>query len=229
MNILALESSGDSCSVALYLNGQVHERMDEANAQQHSRRLLPMQQQLLGEAGKTLKDVDLICCANGPGSFTGVRVATALTQGLAYAADLPVVGVSTLACMAYAARKQGYAQALVLLDARMGEVYWAHYRFENGLLRTLQSESLSKPSEVPSLALENCIGIGNGWSAYTQSLEALVGQCESLDAGLRPSAALVAELAATQLKAGEISTQSPAELEPLSVRNQVTHQQKRAG
>lgn len=230
MKVLAIESSGDCCSVALSIDGSTTQRQADTQGQQHSRLLLPMQAQVLSEAGLAITELDLICCAIGPGSFTGVRVATALTQGLAFAADLPVAGVSTLASMAYGLRYQthtGHAeQALVLLDARMNEVYWAYYSLTTGLPEPIEDAALSKPDALPALGLNHCVGLGNGWAAYEQALQPWAEQCVEMDVKLRPCAAWVAELAAAQIQVGGLQPQKAEALQPLYVRNQVTHQHK---
>jgi tRNA threonylcarbamoyl adenosine modification protein YeaZ len=99
MNILALETATDACSVALSINGETRQRFQIA-PQRHTELLLPMVGELCAEAGLALPALDVIAVSVGPGAFTGVRVATALAQGLAFAFELPVLGISTLAALA---------------------------------------------------------------------------------------------------------------------------------
>ena len=123
MKLLAIDTSTEGCSVAL-LNGSELLHLDEVCPQQHSKRVLPMVQQLLNESGLILQQLDGIVFGRGPGSFTGVRIGVGVTQGLAFGADLPVYGVSTLAAMAQAAyRLHGAKQVISAIDARMAEIY----------------------------------------------------------------------------------------------------------
>ena len=116
--ILALETATDACSVALYRNGDIQERF-EPGARRQTERILPLVDELLAEAGVTLAAVDALAFGHGPGAFTGVRVATSVVQGLAFARDLPVAGVSTLAACALAAfdRYPHRSRVLAAFDA----------------------------------------------------------------------------------------------------------------
>ncbi len=131
--LLAIETSSELASCAL-LRGDVVLSRASSGVRTHSQSILPMVQELLAEAGVTLADVDAIAYGSGPGSFTGVRTACGIAQGLAYGASLPVVPVVTLDAMALACHQQHGAQRIVtVLDARMGEVYWAQYDYQDGL------------------------------------------------------------------------------------------------
>src|SRR5690606_35013648 len=128
-HILALDSATDACSVALYRDGEVT-ALFELAAKSHSRRLLPMVDELLQNAGCSLKDLDAIAFGRGPGSFTGLRICLGVVQGLAFGANLPVIPVSTLAAMASGYLRECAGSGLpppllVALDARMEEIYWA--------------------------------------------------------------------------------------------------------
>ncbi|GAB4353090.1 MAG: hypothetical protein Kow0060_03270 [Methylohalobius crimeensis] len=128
MRILAIETATEACSAALYLDGVVEERFQVA-PRRHTHLILPMAEALLAEAGLTLSALDGLAFGRGPGSFTGLRIAAGVIQGLAFGADLPVVPVSTLAALAWQVFDEGAADcALAALDARMGEVYWGIYR-----------------------------------------------------------------------------------------------------
>ena len=116
--LLALDTSTEACSAALQLGSEIL-TLDEVCPQQHSKRILPMVQQLLSNAGVSLAQLDGIVFGRGPGSFTGVRIGVGVTQGLAFGADIPVYGVSTLAAMAQAARRLYNAEQVVAaIDAR---------------------------------------------------------------------------------------------------------------
>lgn len=132
--ILAIDTATEACSVALWNNGEKH-ALFEICPREHTQRILPMVQQVLAESGVTLNQLDALAFGRGPGSFTGVRIGIGIAQGLAMGAELPMIGVSTLATMAQGAfRVTGATQVLAAIDARMGEVYWGQYqRQDNGV------------------------------------------------------------------------------------------------
>lgn len=122
--ILAIDTATENCSVALLVNDRVISRSEVA-PRDHTKKVLPMVDEVLKEAGLTLQDLDALAFGRGPGSFTGVRIGIGIAQGLAFGAELPMIGVSTLAAMAQASyRLHGATNAAVAIDARMGEVYW---------------------------------------------------------------------------------------------------------
>ncbi|OFA04140.1 tRNA threonylcarbamoyladenosine biosynthesis protein TsaB [Duganella sp. HH101] len=183
----------------------------------HSQSVLPMIQELLAEAGIALKDCDAIAFGSGPGSFTGVRTACGIAQGLAFGGNLPVVPVVTLDAMALACHQQhGAGEVLAVLDARMGEVYWAQYRFADGAApETVLPAALSAPEAVqPQGAPVAC---GNGLSAYAAAF-AVGGHAEVM-----PHAEQVAQLAALAFAAGR--TVTAAEAQPLYLRNKIAYTQ----
>ncbi|OZB42500.1 MAG: tRNA (adenosine(37)-N6)-threonylcarbamoyltransferase complex dimerization subunit type 1 TsaB, partial [Alishewanella sp. 34-51-39] len=152
MKFLALDTSTEACSVALALDGQIL-ALDEVCPQQHSKRILPMIQQLLADAGVSLNQLDGIIFGRGPGSFTGVRIGVSVAQGLAFGADLPVFGVSTLAAMAQAAAvQQNATEVIAAIDARMAEVYIAAFTLgEAGLMQAITPEIAAKPAALPEV------------------------------------------------------------------------------
>lgn len=130
-NILALDASTEALSIVLHFQGQTFHHFEEC-PQQHSQKILPLVDELLTKANCKLKDLDVIGFGQGPGSFTGVRISVAIAQGLAYSTNLPLVGVSTLAIMAQQAFEQnGSLSVYPSIDARMGEIYFAHYQAQN--------------------------------------------------------------------------------------------------
>jgi len=133
-NLLALDASTEALSIAIQFNGQTSKHF-EVCPQQHSQKVLPLVSELLDKAGCKLQDLDGIVFGRGPGSFTGVRISVAIAQGLAYGANLPLVGVSTLQAMAQQALEEKELDSVVTgIDARMGEIYFAHYfKSETGL------------------------------------------------------------------------------------------------
>lgn len=216
MQILALETSTETGSCALWRNGELIERYCPAG-RSHSETLLPLVRELLAEAGVSIGQLDAIAFGVGPGAFTGLRVACGAAQGLAVAAGLPVVPVTSLAAMAAAS---GAQQVLALLDARMGEVYSAAYRLENQRLLLQGNIVLASPVDI-DLSTKNAdwLACGNALAAYP----ALAGRVAQAGLGLAPDvlplAAWVARLAAPLLAEG--GAIDPAQAAPLYVRDKV--------
>lgn len=170
MNCLVLDTATEACSVALQWQDQLIS-LFEVCPQQHSQRLLPMVDEIVKQAGIDLRHVAFLGFGRGPGSFTGVRIATGMLQGLALGLELPVVGVSTLAAMAQQAIEQTSAKDVYCaIDARMGEVYFSHYRLENGLASLQGVEQVMPPEEAAKLIKlsEKTVGVGTGWAAYPE-------------------------------------------------------------
>ncbi len=200
MKLLVLDTSTEWCSAALWLDGHIHARRMLAE-QRHSSLLLPMVDELLRETGVTLRQLDGIGYGAGPGSFTGLRIACAVTQGLAFGADLPVVGVSTLESIA---EQTGADRVLTVLDARMAEVYWAAYRREGAGWCTVTEPQLALPESVVVPAGENWIGAGNGFVALGDVLRPrLASALTRIDDTLMPDAAAMAPLAVRAFERGE--------------------------
>jgi len=165
--LLALDSSTEACSVALLDGDVVLERYLEA-PREHMLRLLPMVDELLGERGLTLRDLDAITFARGPGSFTGLRICVGMVQGLAFGADLPVIPISTLAVLAQTAVTADVdvgTHILSAIDARMDEVYWGWFQLgSNRLVEAVGEEQLTAPERVDiGTAFTPKIGAGSGW------------------------------------------------------------------
>lgn len=191
MKLLALDTSTEACSVALQLGADILS-LDEVCPQQHSKRVLPMVQQLLNQAGVALKDLDGIVFGRGPGSFTGVRIGVGVSQGLAFGAELPLYGVSTLAAMAQAAQRlHGADKVVAAIDARMAEVYLGCYQLDaNGLMQLLGTEIARKPLELAAADIPlsfgtaqvsdaaqvagtaTVFGVGTGFQTYADALTA---------------------------------------------------------
>jgi tRNA threonylcarbamoyladenosine biosynthesis protein TsaB len=218
--ILAIETSSELASCALLKDGSVHAR-ESSGVRTHSASVLPMVQELLAEAGVALKDVDAIAFGSGPGSFTGVRTACGIAQGLAFGANLPVVPVVTLPAMALACREQtGASEILTVLDARMGEVYWAQYRWTGDAWLTVSEPVLSAPDAVAPISADGLVACGNGISAYPDAFAGKAFADEARTAIL-PHAAQVAQLAEAEYTAGR--TLSAAQAQPLYLRNKVAY------
>lgn len=220
--ILALDTATEACSVALSYQGNIN-AVDELSPRTHTQRILPMIDELLQKAGITINHVDTLVFGRGPGSFTGVRVGVGIAQGLALGANLPVVGVSNLLTMAEQAYQQlGAKEVVALIDARMGEVYFAQYSHDENGWHTVVNEQVCSPeSAITQIqTTKQPVVVGTGWSAYRQFTEAgLDVICTEI---ILPSAQFMLALAQSEIEQG--NTQSAFEIEPVYLRNEVTWQ-----
>ncbi|MDH2912867.1 tRNA (adenosine(37)-N6)-threonylcarbamoyltransferase complex dimerization subunit type 1 TsaB [Kosakonia sp. HypNH10] len=172
MRILAIDTATEACSVALWNDGTTFAHF-ELCPREHTQRILPLVRAALADADVKLTDLDALAFGRGPGSFTGVRIGIGIAQGLALGAELPMIGVSTLATMAQGAwRKTGATRVLAAIDARMGEVYWAEYqRDADGVWQGEATEAVLKPEAV-SERLQQLDGswamVGTGWGAWPE-------------------------------------------------------------
>ena len=169
-NFLALDTSNQYCSIAVQAHGKILAR-HELSEQKHSAMILPMVRELLASADVTLADLDAIVVGVGPGGFTGVRLAVAVAQGLAFAMNKPVLAHSSLEAMAVAAFVQGALDVIVGMDARMKQVYWAHYQFIDGQLHTRTAPSLDDVAiftEHIRVLQEPCAVVGNAHQAFAE-------------------------------------------------------------
>jgi len=216
LNVLALETSTELCSVALWRHGEVtHE--SRVAGQTHSQLLLPMLDALLRAAGFAVADLDAIAFGAGPGSFTGLRIACGVAQGLALGATIPVVGVCTLLAVAEAA---GAARAVCCLDARMHEVYHAAFVRSGAQWQVASLPGLYAPALVPEPEGEDWLGCGNGFAAYAAPLALrLGGALRGTRPELVPHAREIAILGAAACARGEAVL--PEHALPVYVRNKV--------
>lgn len=199
MNLLALDTSSEGCSAALLCGDRLLSRSEHA-PRGHTRLLMPMIRELLIEAGLKPTDLDALAFACGPGSFTGLRIATGVVQGMAYGLDIPVVPVSSLQTVAAEAIDRfdlrDDDRVAVAFDARMGEVYWASYVCRDGKPEALTEERVCSPEQV---ALEpgagRWFGVGSGWRLQAQFPAGVVASVEETDDTLLPQASRVVRLA----------------------------------
>ncbi len=225
VKLLALDTSTEACSVALWLDGQLS-HLDEVCPQQHSKRILPMIDQLLVNAGVRLQQLDGLVFGRGPGSFTGVRIGVGVAQGLAFAADLPVYGVSTLQAMAQAAfRQTQQTQVVAAIDARMAEVYIAQYQYDtdSGLMLARSAEVACKPEQLPPLVLADVqLLVGTGAQTYPSLLQSWAGGAPCSAEILLPAARDMLSIAQPAFARGDFVAAEHAE--PVYVRDEVTWQ-----
>ncbi len=216
MRVLALETSTEYCSVALWQDGTLIQRCELAG-QKHSEMLIAMLDGLLQDAGCSMQDMDGIAYGKGPGSFTGVRIACGATQGLALGANLPVVGICTLEALAEAS---GKLRVIAALDARMGEIYHAAYEKNNGVWMELSEPCLCKPEDAPGAPGHDWFGAGSGFATHGTALaERYAGQLRGADGAAVPQAAAIATLGAIRLVQGQGADASEAL--PLYLRDKV--------
>ena len=171
--------------------------VSEITQRGHSECILGMLDQLFHQANCQLTDMDALVFGRGPGSFTGVRVGVAVAQGIAFAQDLPVLPVSTLAAVAQAAyAKHGVSEISVALDARMGEVYHADFVVKDGLATAVSDEQVCAPEKVRPFDPQIGFGAGSGWAVYAPTLSENFGaQLSAVDAAIYPSAEAMLPLA----------------------------------
>lgn len=170
--ILAVDTATEACSVALS-NGDNVNALFEICPREHTQRILPMVQTLLQQQNVSLNELDVLAYGRGPGSFTGVRIGIGIAQGLALGANLPMIGVSTLATMAQGAwRLAGAQRVLAAIDARMGEVYWGEYqRDEQGNWQGEETETVLSPADAlqrMSILSGEWATVGTGWDAFPE-------------------------------------------------------------
>jgi tRNA threonylcarbamoyladenosine biosynthesis protein TsaB len=199
LKILALDTSTEHCSAAVWIDGELDVR--EANAgQRHSALLLGMIDALLKARHLNVRDLDGIAFGEGPGSFTGLRIACGVVQGLAFGADVPVVGIGTLLAMA---EGSGAQRVVTCVDARVQEIYHGAYERRGPVWHVVHPPSLCAPAAAPELPGEGWLGCGSGFVAYRALLEQhYAGKLAKIDAGLHPHARDIATLAAPLFEAG---------------------------
>lgn len=223
MKILAIDTSTEACSAAVWIDGRRLERYQLAPGG-HSKLILPMIEELFAESGLSLRKMDAVAFGRGPGSFTGLRIAAGVAQGLAFGADLPVVPVSTLHAVAQAAHEtRGRTHVLVALDARMGEVYWGGYELgADGRINRVVGECVSPAARVPLPQSGVWFGAGPGWGVYGAALAQRVDTLvTATDPDLFPRAVSLLPIAAAAVARGETVTAEQAQ--PVYLRDQVAH------
>jgi tRNA threonylcarbamoyladenosine biosynthesis protein TsaB len=204
MNLLAIDTSTDFCSVAA-CRGETLVSRHEPAGQRQAEMILDMVGAVLGDAGLDLKRIDGIAFGAGPGSFTGLRIAAGVTQGLAFARGVGVVGVGSLVALAEeVCGESAEARIVSCLNARMGEVYHAAYRRSGERWEEVSAPGLYKPEAVPLMSGGTWIGAGDGFAAYREGLAArLGGSMSKMHPEAHPTARAVLKLAMPRFAAGE--------------------------
>jgi tRNA threonylcarbamoyladenosine biosynthesis protein TsaB len=232
VRLLAIDTASGLCSAALWLDGELLLR-EWPTAREHAQRILPMVDDLLATAGLGLGQIDAIAFGRGPGSFTGLRIAASVTQGLAAGAGLPVVPVSDLRALAAAALAVAESEggerpvaAAGCLDARMGEVYWGCFAVDaGGALSREAVERVLPPADVPSPVAGSAggglAGAGRGFEAYPELADRLGIRPGWLLASAEPRAADIVRLAVGDFTDG--LAVDAAEAIPVYLRDNVAH------
>lgn len=215
MNILALDTSTEFASVALSFHGELWVE-EQDNIRQHAQFLLPMIERLLQQSGTTLDKLDGIAFGCGPGSFTGLRIACAVAKGLGFAHDLPLFPVSTLKTIAYEVYEQGHTapfEVLTLLDARMQQLYWAHFK-------TKMDDAIERVSNSVDVVFDQhspIIIAGVGYESYLQQLPERVQSAIALQCKIFPHARTMIQM----VQSGHCQARSAIDALPVYIRDDV--------
>lgn len=196
MRFAAIETSTEWCSVAVWRDGELA-ALERRTGNRHSELALPMLQTLMKNQGLDFSGLEGLAFGAGPGSFTGLRIACALAQGLAFARDLPVIGISTLEALA---QESGAARVVACIDARMREVYYAALEKRAGRWHEVIPAQCVPPRSAPPPPGRGWVGCGSGFEVYREQMK---GKVEVARREIHPTAVAVAELAAPRLAAGE--------------------------
>jgi len=217
MKLLGFDTSTEACAVGVLADGRCFSRV-ELTPRRHTECVLPWSDDLLAEAGLRKTQLDAIAVGVGPGAFTGVRLAVSLAQGLALGLDIPVLCVSTLACIAQSCAHDG--PIAVLMDARMGECYVGFYQKQQGIVAALAPEQLLAPEALSLPCAGEWIALGSGLSSYADRLPAdVLGQFTHTDSTALPQADALLQLASRDFKAG--LARAPEHVEPAYLRDKV--------
>lgn len=211
--LLAIETSTDACSVAL-LKGSGIISVSHVEAKKHTQILLKMIDDIFLKAGLSIKDCDCLAFGCGPGSFTGVRIASSVIQGFGLASQIPIVPVSTLRAIAQAAcRKNNIKYVLALLDARMQQYYAGLFKAdENGIMQKMGEEFLKSETELADLLIEQNTLLQN-----TQNQSSISQKWHRFEC--LPDAYDIATIAEFEFKLGKVIT--AAQIEPIYMRDPI--------
>ncbi|RRQ20638.1 tRNA (adenosine(37)-N6)-threonylcarbamoyltransferase complex dimerization subunit type 1 TsaB [Thiohalobacter thiocyanaticus] len=215
--ILALDTATEACSAALYVQGDMTSTC-QVDPRGHARNILPMIEELLNGAGLAIRELNAIAFGRGPGSFTGLRIAAGITQGLAFGAGLPVIPVSTLATLAQGSDND---EVLAAIDARMHEVYWGAFRRDrDGVMQPVVDETVRPPDRVTCPGQGEWQARGSGWKTYGEALNNhCTGRIVQYEPDALPHAADMIPIALQLYRQGR--TVSAEQAVPIYLRDQV--------
>ncbi len=217
MNILGFDTSTEACTVAVLKNTHCVSRF-ELTPRRHTECVLPWSEELLAQVGLEKTDLHAIAVGVGPGAFTGVRLAVSLAQGMALGLSLPLIGVSTLACIAQACEHDG--PIAVLMDARMDECYVGFYQKQLGFVEALAPEQLLAPETLSLPFAGDWIAVGSGLSSYAERLPAhVLSQFKRTESTALPQADALLQIALRDFNAG--LALAPEQIQPTYLRDKV--------
>lgn len=171
MNILAFDTSGNNCSVGLSTAAEEVDVIEQPTHRQHASLILPLIEELLQQKNLSLANIDLIAFSNGPGSFTGIRLAASVAQALSFSLNTPLIPISSLQCLAQGAYKEFSAsKALIAINAFAGSIYWGLYGLKNGIMQPEIEDRRSAPEELMVPLDTKMIAVGDAWAHYQQTI-----------------------------------------------------------
>ncbi len=228
MNLLALDTSTENCSAAITINGELYQQQ-QMTQRGHSTLILGMLDQLFKQADASIADIDALAFGRGPGSFTGVRIGVGVAQGIAFARELPVIPVSTLAAIAQVAyERSGQANIAVAMDARMDEIYAASFHVKEGFVQLLGAEKVCAAEQFLPANAHSWFGAGNGWEIYAEALQAgFSEQLTGKNTTIYPQADIILKLAEQQFARGKFVSADKAL--PVYLRNDVAKKKAQQG
>ncbi len=202
MRILAFDTALSACSVALGEDKQYVTRFELAPRQQ-AKHILPFIEQVLDQAKLSLHQLEALAFTAGPGSFTGIRLAASIAQGLAFALNIPLLPISTLRAMAQTAYTQFHAQRVaVAVDGQAGEIYWGIFQNKEGIMQPLVPDTRCRPDTLPLIDLSEAIGVGDGWQVYNEALSGQIQHLTAVEALFYSYAEDIAKLAMADMAHG---------------------------
>ncbi len=210
-NLLAIDTSAQICSIALAYEGQITCSHHVVERQQASL-ILPLITQLLAQAGAELKQLQAIAFSAGPGSFTGIRLAASVVQGLAFGLNIPVLPISSLQVLAQGAYLDLQAKnVLVAVNAYGEEIYWGVYQLgQSDLMRAVMDDQRCRPQDIKISMAGPWIGVGDGWALYSNPLHQQVIDIQEVFPSRLPRALEVLSLAQWQFLQGNLLTANQA-------------------
>lgn len=234
-NFLAIDTSTEACSVALKVGDKIYEEYQVA-PRQHGELVLPMIDKLLKAANIRLTDLDCIAYGQGPGAFTGLRICISIVQGLAFGANVPVIGCSSLQTMAQLAYSLSASSTHVIsaIDARMGEVYWGQYQVQDGIMTLVGKEAVLEPTKVAILDEDGDIddisyyATGSGWDTYAEVMTNALPQPITIESEVSfPKASAMFPWVELQFQLG--LAVAPEQAQPVYLRNNVAKKKAQQG
>lgn len=223
MNFLTFDTATEACTVALQSNDVIYYRHEIA-PQQHAKLILPMIQALILEAKIKLSDLHAIGFGCGPGSFMGVRLATAMAQGLSFGLNIPLISISTLQTIAQTAYQKTKAEKILAgWDARMQQIYWGFFQADlHKIMQPVIEDQLSSPESVDTVFADQIASLaGNAWQVYQNQLPGVLLSLPKIT-DIYPEATAMLTIALLKYHSGEMIKAENAK--PHYVRDRVVHE-----